>query len=258
MSDHRSPKVHRDPPTTPPPPLVDDGYCVEPERVRRRRYQGWELDQPTPHWFAWWGLGVCVGIILLALLIVLGEAIDDPASRSGQTTDPIDLSRASSAALSGVPTSLPVRTEAPVPSPSAAPTSVLLPATVNGWAAWCAPTPARCLGWGGADAKVAGVPSFRDGDEPYPVRVIYGKRSVLVIVVSYCACGDREGIPTVIDLSPAAMAELEPDYVRIGIIRVVVEDLRGFPLPRTDVPDQHPEDPPEHPDDARMRFEVRD
>ena len=91
--------------------------------------------------------------------------------------------------------------------------------TLTGWAAWCAPTPTRCQGWGG-DALLAGVPSFRWGDDPYTVQVSANGRSVLVTVVSYCACGDRKGIPTVIDLSPRGFEALAP--LSVGVLSVTV------------------------------------
>lgn len=100
----------------------------------------------------------------------------------------------------------------------------------SGWATWCAPTATKCHGWGGT-AKLGAVPSFRDGDEPYRVTVHHGGRSVQVLVVSYCACGKRDGIPTVIDLSPAAFEVLAP--TSRGVIRVTLE-RGGAALPATD------------------------
>jgi hypothetical protein len=84
---------------------------------------------------------------------------------------------------------------------------------------------------------VGAVPSFTFGDEPYPVQVCAFEggqaNCVLVTVVSYCACGDRRGEPTVIDLSPAAFRSLAP--LSAGIVRVVVDHLRpGLTLPPTD------------------------
>lgn len=109
--------------------------------------------------------------------------------------------------------------------------------TIRGWATYCAPTPDYCQSWGG-DAHLGAVPSFTYGDEPYRVTVWHGDRSTTVTVVSYCACGDRRGIPTVIDLSPAAFAELAP--LSTGVISVVLQPARGsqdaprMTLPPTD------------------------
>ena len=67
---------------------------------------------------------------------------------------------------------------------------------------------------------LAAVPSFRWGDDPYRVEVC-ATTCVFVTVVSFCACGDRHGIPTVIDLSPAAFRTLAP--LRRGVYAVTVE-----------------------------------
>jgi hypothetical protein len=63
--------------------------------------------------------------------------------------------------------------------------------------------------------------------------------SVTVQLTDFCACGERHGLPTLLDLSDAAFSELAP--LSAGVIRVAIEI-----------------DPPEHPDDARMRLEDRD
>jgi hypothetical protein len=222
---------------------VDDALESIPQRVGsidRFRLSVWLL------------IGAALVAFWIIVIALLAGAFR-PAPSSGQTTEPVDLSRPSSAALSGAPTASPApsRTEAPVPSPSAAPTGEVGPVTppvaLAGWATWCAPTATQCQAWGG-EAKLGAVPTFRFGDEPYDVVVVHRGREVAVTVVSFCACRDRHGIPTVIDLSPAAIAELTPTWQRDGVIRVHVEG----------VPDQHPEDPPEHPDDARMRLEAAD
>ena len=73
---------------------------------------------------------------------------------------------------------------------------------------------------------LAAVRSFTGGDAPYTVRVWYRGRHVDVRVVSYCRCGMRHGSPT-IDLSPAAMRVLEPNYRVIGVLHPVeIEGLR--------------------------------
>jgi hypothetical protein len=139
-----------------------------------------------------------------------------PLAHTGRTGAPqnaIDI-RPESARASDAPS--PAAVVARTAQPSASAVSVR---ETSGWAAWCAPTPTRCQGWGG-DALLAGVPSFRWGDEPYTVQVSANGRSVLVTVVSFCACGDRKGIPTVIDLSPAAFAELAP--LTVGVLSVTV------------------------------------
>jgi hypothetical protein len=112
IDDHvaRSPKLHRDPPTRP-PHLVDDGYLVEPEPLDERvPYHGWEsardrwarAHRPAPLGCVHVALGICIGLWLAALVFV-GSSIVDATPSSGQTTDRIDLSPVSSAALSGAP-----------------------------------------------------------------------------------------------------------------------------------------------------------
>ncbi len=80
---HVSPKVHRDPPTKPQPWLDPDPLTVEPEPVDERiPYHGWELEpeRPISAGCAWFGLGVCVGTIVMALLITVGNAVAAPRS----------------------------------------------------------------------------------------------------------------------------------------------------------------------------------
>ncbi len=102
----------------------------------------------------------------------------------------------------------------------------------SGFATYCAPTPRYCQGWGNG-ALLGAVRSFRFGDKPYWLRVTSGERSVVVRVVSFCACGRRHGVPTVVDLSPAAFQRLAP--LNAGIVRVQITRV-GVPLaPQTDV-----------------------
>ena len=116
----------------------------------------------------------------------------------------------------------------PLPSPA---TFELASAIEGGLAAWCAPTLTQCQSWG-PPAKLGAVSSFTWGDVPYRVRVCRQDGDgacVAVAVVSFCECaGDR-----VIDLSPAAFAELAP--LSRGLVAVTVE--RGGPsvtLPPTE------------------------
>lgn len=103
----------------------------------------------------------------------------------------------------------------------------------RGVATYCAPTPTKCQGWGGG-AMLGAVQSFTDGDKPYSATVcLNGTRPcVTVTVVSYCACGDRPGGPTVIDLSPAAFRGLAP--LSRGVIPVTLETGGPIVLPATD------------------------
>ena len=79
------------------------------------------------------------------------------------------------------------------------------------------------------------VHSWRWGDERYAVQVCLQDRSACtyVMVRDYCACRDRHGDPTVIDLSPAAFRDLAP--LSRGIVKVVVKGPVPFStLPPTD------------------------
>jgi len=115
--------------------------------------------------------------------------------------------------------------------PIVAPSGAIGTALVGGWATFYDDGPGR----------YAAVPTWRFGDAPYPVRVCRmddETTCIVALVRDFCACGDRNGTPTVIDLSPEAMSVLEPAYERLGILRVTVE----WPVS----------------DDERMRLEVGD
>lgn len=185
-------------------------------------------DEPAPAWLAWLGLGICVGILLGALIMTVGLWLDAaPSPGLYPTAAPSrDLSElradASDPGQSGAPLSEELAaprppSEAPVPSPA----GELGRALVGGWATWCGPTDTQCRGWGG-DALLGAVPSFVEGDRPYDVRVCSEAGDcVTVTVVSFCGCADRHGRPTIIDLSPAAFAQLAP--LGHGIVLVTVE-----------------------------------
>jgi hypothetical protein len=73
---------------------------------------------------------------------------------------------------------------------------------------------------------LGGDPAFRG----QTVRVC-ADDCVLVRLTDWCACGDRGGVPTLIDLSPDAFARLAP--LSAGVIDVTIE-LGGVTLPETD------------------------
>lgn len=80
------------------------------------------------------------------------------------------------------------------------------------------------------------VRSWSWGDDPYAVQVCLADRPgtcTHVVIRDYCACGDRHGEATVIDLSPSAFRELAP--LSRGIVRVTVSDPIDIPLPPTDM-----------------------
>jgi hypothetical protein len=83
---------------------------------------------------------------------------------------------------------------------------------VRGWATWYDDGPGF---------YAAAGPALRRGDwRGTPVIVSANGRSVKVWLTDWCACGDRHGDPTVIDLSPDAFRVLAP--LSQGIVRVEV------------------------------------
>jgi hypothetical protein len=99
-------------------------------------------------------------------------------------------------------------------------------AQIGGSATWCAPTPKYCQSWG-EPAMLGAVHSFTWGDKPYWATVTWRGKSVVVRVVSFCACGSA-----VIDLSPAAFKMLAP--LHVGRLHNVTVTYGGIRLPATD------------------------
>lgn len=201
-------------PTRPQLPLIDDGYLVEPESPSYEARR--------------------VGGCLLTLAILAALAISTIACA-------VPTFDANSAAAPGVTGAndgagaftLPSRTGSSrggvvVPetaTPSPAPTGGISTALLGGWATWFDDGP----------GLYAAVSWWRFGDAPYPVRVCAaGSRCVIVTVRDFCACGERRGVPTIVDLSPAAMALIEPDYRRVGVVLVSVEWLDALPATSTE------------------------
>lgn len=106
-----------------------------------------------------------------------------------------------------------------------------------GVATYCKPNPPYCLEWG-EPALLGAMPGFTYGDAPYTATVCrtVGTPCVEVLVVSYCACGDRPGGPTVIDLSPAAFRAINGGSLAAGVIDVTVS-IGSIALPPTDTED---------------------
>lgn len=187
----------------------------------------------------WIAVGVVV--VLAALAIAAAGWALAPRSAPDPTGEPSAHSDRPTGGASD-PSLVDLAASGPEPSPgpaAPAPTGAigdpLVSSSASGWATYCAPTPDYCQTWGDG-ALLGAVPSFAWGDEPYPVVVCLegGARCVTVTVVSYCACGDRDGIPTVIDLSPAAFEALAP--LARGVIPVRVDRADGpeLTLPPTD------------------------
>lgn len=242
------------PPTRPPGWLDPDPLTVEPEPVEPRvPYHGWDLE-PTPvrHEFALVGFGICLGIVLFALLFTVARSVD-AASRSAPDPTvgvPRDLSGlladASDPELSGAP-----HLPASEPRPEASPTGEVGTALVGGYATWYDAACHPCAAAGPALREFVG-PDWRGS-----VVEVCGPAGacVSVALLDWCACGERHGQPTLLDLDRRSFARLAAPTA--GLVAISIE-IGNAPLPRTDTPDQHPADPPEHPDDERMRLEVRD
>jgi hypothetical protein len=322
------------PPTRPQPWLDPDPLEVEPEPVEvedenavlLRRLDAWQegdnagplirwaaahlrgeppLDRPAPTWLAWLGLGVCIGIVLFALVVTIVRAMD-AAPSSGQTTDPVDLSGTSSAAQSGAPHTairqvgagietrplqrpgdsglgradvsaearqardlsrwqlvpiLPRDATGGTPQPavphgasepiasmpalitglSAGPyQSDVGTALIGGWATYYA-TCAECAAAGPLLREALG-PRWKGSW----ITVVSDHGRALVRLETSCACRDRHGQPTVIDVSIEAFDELSPIPAKAdadpGLVAVSIELVPA--LPATDA-------------DERMRLEVR-
>jgi len=225
------------------PPLDPDPRYVAPV----------ELVEPVRPTATGRALGCLAVLISAAMVIVLGWLLATAIAAPRSAADPAFAVAARPS--SGAPRQLPARSEANpeyragrsalvgVPllagGPSgSAPLGASEPATSigtalqAGYATHCKPTPTKCQGWGG-NARLGAVPGY-DGP-PYAARVCRLDdlhRCVVVTVVSSCACGDRHGRPTVIDLSLAAFTRLAPESA--GIVLVTLESPIGIALPPTD------------------------
>jgi hypothetical protein len=63
---------------------------------------------------------------------------------------------------------------------------------------------------------------------------VCAERCVTVRLTDWCACGERHGVPTVVDLSDDAFRRLAP--LPVGVLRVRVWVLGGIGLPETSTP----------------------
>jgi hypothetical protein len=107
---------------------------------------------------------------------------------------------------------------------------------VGGYATWFDPSCQHCAA-AGPELRRALGPDWRGTliDVGGP-----GGASVSVVLSDFCACGERNGLPTLLDLSADAFAELAP--LEWGVVAVSIEI--AVELPRTDA-------------DLRMMLEVR-
>lgn len=104
---------------------------------------------------------------------------------------------------------------------------------VKGWATWY-DAPSRFDAAAGPDLRRAIGRDWRGSF----VTVYAGERSAIVQLTDWCACGDRHGTPTVIDLDDRTFARLAP--LGTGVLKVVVEWQSG---PTPTAPPTDTEDP---------------
>ena len=241
-------------------PLIDDGYYDEPVPVH----------EPVPQ-----RRGGCVSVLpylVVAVLILIAAprsaandipvigvsaghgSFEGPMSgnlspRSGApqfVTGPVEsYPGGRKATLGGTPTLSPSpaaapQSEAGTSSGAPQPSGEVGTALVGGWATYYA-TCAECAA-AGPLLQAAFGPDWQG--RWVTVESRHGK--ALLRLVTSCACGDRKGRPTVIDVSREAFGELspypagsdqDPGYVRVSI------EIPS--LPATDA-------------DVRMQLEVRD
>lgn len=91
---------------------------------------------------------------------------------------------------------------------------------VRGYATWYATGPSGLFAAAGPTLRRALGPGWR-GSRVLVCRV---RRCVEVKLVDWCACGKRNGIPTVLDLSDEAFAAIA--RLGAGVVRVTVEGFR--------------------------------
>jgi hypothetical protein len=97
---------------------------------------------------------------------------------------------------------------------------------IRGWATWYEACD-RCAAAGPALRHMLGK-----GWRNEWVTVSTAHHEVRVKLTDWCACGERHGDPTVIDLSRSAFAELVPPGQ--GVVFVTVESVGAVTLPPTD------------------------
>ncbi len=103
---------------------------------------------------------------------------------------------------------------------------------IGGLATWYDAPPGQAAA--GPDLRAALGPNWRG----QIVTVSHDGRSVSVKLSDFCACGDRGGKPTLIDLDDASFARLAP--LSAGVIEVSIEFGGTIALPPTDTaPVQH-------------------
>jgi hypothetical protein len=226
ISIHRPPQPVT-PPTRPEPMAPDpDPLHIEPEPVVGT------VGGPTTLSFV--VLALTAVVLGLALGVWLARSVATP--RPARSTVPIarDVSERRGDASAGLPA-------APRPRPPGAalggpglsrrvaPALPETATTLAGWATWY--EVAAWHGAAGPELRRALGPGWRG----QRVRVCAHGRCVTTALTDWCACGDRHGIPTLIDLARADFARLASPSA--GVVLVTIARVgAGAPLhlPATD------------------------
>jgi hypothetical protein len=194
------------------PPLDPDPLEVPPEPVRRN------VDEPRSGGvIVWIAVAIVVGFVLAVVFLAAPRSASSVSPRSALTGAPLS------------PTA-PVGRELPGGPLSGAPRSAIGSVLLGGKATWYDDGPGHYAAAGPVLREaLGGDPAFR-GER---VTVCSDDACVTVRLIDWCACGDRGGVPTLLDLSADAFDELAP--LGRGVIPVTIELAGSVPtLPPTD------------------------
>ena len=180
-----------------------------------------------------WGQLVAVVLAIVALLVAAAVISDAARPETSESVAvPATAGSGSSAASlvpgaplavassQGAPANLPGRSSLGLAGPSGAPQTAIGTALVSGWATF----------YDAPAGHAAAGPLLRSGDwRGRLVTVCAGERCLVTRLSDWCACGDRHGVPTLIDLARVDFARL--GSTSRGVLRVIVESAY---LPATD------------------------
>ena len=211
----------------------DDRYSVRPIRTRGL---AWE-DRHVP---AVALLAIALVIVALAVVLLAQAATAPPPIRPGASAS--SAPNASPTVASGLPYALAPGAPEAEPAPSSYPPALSPVATGSAMTAPGAPPSVRgyaTVDPGQGQGHAAAGPALRralGGDPAFRgklVTVVKGDRSIRVRLSDWCACGDRHGTDTVIDLDETDFRTLTGRGPGIAIVRVIL-DGRAIALPPTD------------------------
>jgi hypothetical protein len=208
------------------PPLDPDPLEVQPEPVRRH------VDEPRSGGvIVWIAAAIVVGFVLAVVFLAAPRSASSVSPRSALTGAPHDIP-AGIQPVSGEARKSAVgwhRYPGQVPA-SGAPRSAIGSVLLGGKATWYDDGPGHYAAAGPVLREaLGGDPAFR-GER---VTVCSDDACVTVRLIDWCACGDRGGVPTLLDLSADAFDELAP--LGRGVIPVTIELAGSVPtLPPTD------------------------